>query len=395
MTMSDWVRKSMEEGSWIRRMFEEGIVLKQQYGDENVYDLSLGNPVMEPPPAFNQELRNLAENPVPGMHRYMENAGYPETREAVARHLSKENGVNMTRDNIIMTISAAGGLNVILKTIINPQDEVIIFAPYFPEFINYIENHYGVARVLPCDEYFTPRLDALEEAINERTKAVLVNSPNNPTGAVYDTGFFKQLGGLLERKSREINREILLINDEAYRKLVYDGITSPAIWPYYSNSIMVASYSKDLAIPGERIGYLAVHPELANRDELIAGFIHCNRILGFVNAPALMQRLIRNLQDVTVSIDEYQLKRDFLYEQLTQMGYSMNKPKGAFYMFPKSPLEDEVAFVQELREHRVLTVPGRSFGAPGYFRISYCTDAHTLEGSLHGFREVARKHNLG
>ncbi len=395
MSMSERVRKSMEAGSWIRRMFEEGITLKQQYGEENVYDLSLGNPIMEPPPEFRQELRKLAENPLPGMHRYMENAGYAETREAVARQLSLESDTALTRDDIVMTMSAGGALNIILKTLLSPDDEVIIFAPYFPEFINYIENHYGVARVVPTDDRFIPRLDALEAAINPRTRVVLVNSPSNPSGAVYDTDFFKQLGELLERKNRELNTRISLINDEAYRKLVYDGLKSPLIWPYYRESIMVASYSKDLGIPGERIGYLAVHPDMDQREELVAGFIHCNRILGFVNAPALMQRLIRPLQAVTIPIIEYQQKRDFLFEQLTGMGYSLHKPQGTFYMFPRSPLEDEVAFIEELRQFRVLTVPGRSFGTPGYFRISFCTDDRTLEGSLDGFRKVAQKFNLG
>lgn len=395
MSMSQRVRKSMEAGSWIRRMFEEGIALKQQYGEENVYDLSLGNPIMEPPPEFHRELRKLAENPLPGMHRYMENAGYAETREAVARQLSLESGIDLTRDNIVMTMSAGGALNIILKTLLNPDDEVIIFAPYFPEFINYIENYYGVARIVPTDDRFIPRLDALEAAINPRTRAVLVNSPSNPSGAVYDADFFRQLGELLDRKNRELNKKITLISDEAYRKLVYDGLKSSLIWPYYRESIMVASYSKDLAIPGERIGYLAVHPDMEQGEELVAGFIHCNRILGFVNAPALMQRLIRPLQAVTVPIAEYQRKRDFLYDHLSEMGYSLHKPQGTFYMFPRSPLEDEVAFTEELRRFRVLTVPGRGFGTPGYFRLSYCTDDRTLEGSLDGFRKVAQKLNLG
>jgi len=385
----------MEEGSWIRRMFEEGTILKQKYGEENVFDLSLGNPVMKPPPEFHQELRRLAENPIPGMHRYMENAGYAETRTAVAKQLSLEAGINFTKDDILMTCGAAGALNVVLKTIVNREEEVIIFAPYFAEFINYIENHDGVAKVLPTDEQFIPRLDVLETAITARTRAVLINYPNNPSGAVYSEDFLHQLGELLKDKANKYGKEIFLINDEAYRNLVYNGVKCPQIWPYYQQSIIVTSHSKDLAIPGERIGYIAVHPDLNDHKELMAGFAHCNRILGYVNAPALMQHLVRHLQAVSVSVAEYQRKRDFLYSHLTEMGYSIVKPQGTFYMFPKSPLEDDIAFIKELRRWRVLTVPGRSFGSPGYFRISYCTDDGTLEGSLAGFRKVAQKLKLG
>ncbi len=395
MLISDRVKKSMEEGSWIRRMFEEGAILKQQYGEENVFDLSLGNPVMRPPTELHQELRRLAENPLPGMHRYMENAGYAETRAAVAKQLSLEAGINFTKDDIIMTCGAAGAVNVVLKTILDRQEEVIIFAPYFAEFINYIENHDGIAKVLPTDEQFIPRLDILETAISARTRAVLINYPNNPSGAVYSEDFLHQLGELLNHKSDQYGKQIFLINDEAYRNLVYNGLKCPQVWHYYQRSIIVTSHSKDLAIPGERIGYIAVHPDLDQRQELIAGFAHCNRILGYVNAPALMQHLVRHLQAVSVSIAEYQRKRDFLYSHLTEMGYSIVKPQGTFYMFPRSPLEDDIAFIEELRQWRVLTVPGYSFGSPGYFRISYCTDDGTLEGSLAGFRKVAQKFNLG
>ncbi len=384
----------MTAGSWIRRMFEEGVVLKEQYGEENVFDLSLGNPIMEPPAEFRRELIRLAEDPIPGMHRYMENAGYVATRAVIAEYLSAESGITFTKDDIIMTCSAAGAINIVLKTLLNIGDEVIIFAPYFPEFINYIENHDGFARILRTDEQFIPRLNALESAIGPRTKAVLINSPNNPSGAVYKKDFFRSLGEILDEKGKEFGKTIFLINDEAYRKLTYDGIESPQVWSYYPHSIVIASYSKDLAIPGERIGYVAAHPELAEHDQLISGFIHCNRIMGFVNAPALMQHVVRSLQGVTVSTAEYQRKRDFLYDNLTDMGYSIFKPQGTFYLFPKSPMEDDVALVNELRQWRVLTVPGQSFGTPGYFRISYCTDDRTLEGSLNGFRKVAEKLKL-
>jgi aspartate aminotransferase len=392
--VSDNVSKRMMEGSWIRRMFEEGANLKKRYGEKDVFDLSLGNPVMEPPPEFNQELKKLMKKPAPGMHRYMENAGYADTRAAVAVQMSHETGIKFCGNDIIMTCGAAGGLNVVLKTILNPGDEVIVFAPYFMEFGNYIDNHGGVIKVLPTNDQFVPKLDALEAAISTKTKAVIVNSPNNPTGAVYNRDFVMQLGELLRRKEAQYDKQIYLISDEAYRKIIYDGLPYPPVFHHYRQSIVVHSHSKDLALPGERIGYIAIHPDCSQHDELVNGFVFCNRILGFVNAPALMQHLVKTLQHVTVSIADYQKKRDFLYGHLVDMGYSVVKPHGAFYMFPKSPLADDVAFVNELRQWNVLVVPGRGFGTPGYFRISYCVDDKTLKGSLSGFKKAAKKFNL-
>ena len=394
MPIADKIQQSMAQGSWIRKMFEEGAVLKRQYGEENVFDLSLGNPVMEPPQQFRQELRRLAEESLPGMHRYMENAGYAETRAAVAAQLSLETSIRFTRDDIIMTCGAAGAINVVLKTILNQGDEVIIFAPYFPEYINYIENHSGIARVLPTDEQFIPQLDTLDTTIGAKTKAVIINSPNNPTGVVYSQDFMHQLGKLAGRKETQYGTKIFLISDEAYRRIIYDGQKYPQVWPHHQQSIIVSSHSKDLALPGERIGYIAVHPSCSRREELVAGLIYCNRTLGYVNAPALMQHIVSRLQSVTIPVEEYQGKRDFLYHHLSEMGYSVIKPQGAFYMFPKSPLDDDVAFVRELQQWRVLTVPGCGFGSPGYFRISYCVDNRTLEGCLDGFRQAARKFKL-
>jgi len=394
MTISDKVRKGMAQGSWIRRMFEEGASLKKQFGEANVFDLSLGNPVMEPPAEFRRELKRLAENPLPGMHRYMENAGYADTRAAVALQLATETGLNFVANDIVMTCGAAGALNVALKTLLNPGDEVVIFAPFFVEYLNYVDNHGGVSKIVPTDELFLPRLDILEATITAKTRAVIINSPNNPTGVVYREGYLHKLGQVLQKKEAQFGTQVFLISDEAYRKIIYDGLTYPPVWSHHRNSIVVTSHSKDLALPGERIGYIAVRPDCTDKQALIDGLIYCNRILGFVNAPALMQNLVRHLQAVTVSVAEYQRKRDFLYECLTAMGYSMVKPQGAFYMFPKSPLEDDVAFVREFQQFRVLTVPGQGFGTPGYFRISYCVDDHTIEGSLDGFRKVARKFKL-
>lgn len=394
MSVSDNVRARMAEGSWVRKMFEEGINLKKRVGEENVFDLSLGNPIMEPPPDFKKELSRVVNNPTPGMHRYMENAGYLETRAAVATQLSQETKIAFKADHIVMTCGAAGGLNVVLKTILNPGDEVIVFAPYFMEFANYIDNHGGLTRVVPTDEHFLPRLDILDVVINAKTKGVIINSPNNPTGVVYSEKVVHELGEVLRKKEAQLGTTIFLISDEAYRKIVYDEVKYVPVLHHYRNSIIVSSHSKDLALPGERIGYIAIHPECSNQEELVNGFIFCNRILGFVNAPALMQRVVRNLQAVTVSIAEYQKKRDFLYKNLSEMGYSIVKPQGAFYMFPKSPVEDDMAFVDELRRSNVLVVPGRGFGTPGYFRISYCVDDRTLERSLPGFKKAAQKFNL-
>ena len=385
----------MASGSWIRRMFEEGAILKQRYGEENVFDLSLGNPIMEPPAEFRQELKKLAEHPLAGMHRYMSNAGYAETRSAVAEQLSLETGIKFTTNDIVMTCGAAGALNVVLKTILNQADEAIVFAPFFAEYVHYIDNHYGVARILPTDEQFAPRPDALEKAINEKTRVVIVNSPNNPSGAVYSQERLHAVGEILRKKEAQYGTQILFVSDEAYRKIIYDGLKYPFPIHHHNQSIITTSHSKDLALPGERIGYIAVHPECRQREELVNGFIHVNRTLGFVNASALMQHLIRHLQGVTISVAEYQQKRDFLYQNLTEMGYSIVKPQGAFYMFPKSPLEDDVQFVRELQQLKVLTVPGSGFGTPGYFRIAYCVEDRVLEGSLDGLRKAAQKFGLG
>jgi len=395
MSIAEKVRQNMAEASWIRKMFEEGAVLKKRYGEENVFDLSLGNPIVEPPAELKQELKRLANEPLPGMHRYMSNAGYPDTRSAVARQLQAETGLKFTMNEVVMTCGAAGGLNVVLKTILNPGDEVIILAPYFVEYGNYVDNHNGMARVLPTDDNFLPKLDILESSITGKTKAVLINSPNNPTGIVYSEEVLHKLGEIIQQKEKQYNTLIYLISDEAYRKILYDGLKYPSPLLHHPQTIVVTSHSKDLALPGERIGYIAVHPDCTGKRELVDGLIYANRILGFVNAPALMQHLVKNLQSVSVSITEYQQKRDFLYQNLTVMGYVMTKPQGAFYMFPRTPTKDDVAFVRELQEHRVLTVPGQGFGTPGYFRIAYCVTDRVLEGSLAGFRQAAQKFRLG
>ena len=394
MPVSDKVRDLVEQGGWIRRMFETGIALKAQFGEENVFDLSLGNPVAEPPPEFHQALRRLAENPVKGMHRYMPNAGYPETRKAVADGLATETGLPIEASDIVMTCGAAAALNVVLKTILNPEQEVIILSPYFVEYGYYVDNHGGVTVAVPTTSEFQPDLDAIEAAISPRTRAIIINSPNNPTGVVYSADSLRELASLLLRKQDQLGSEIFIISDEPYRRIIFDGLTYPQVFPHYPNTVVVTSHAKDLALPGERVGYIAINPDYSEREELANGLTFCNRMLGFVNAPALMQHLIRSLQGVSVDSGDYQRKRDYLHGHLTELGYSVIKPQGAFYLFPKAPIEDDVAFVDALQLWNVLTVPGRGFGTAGYFRISYCVEDRVLEGALEGFTKAAEQFGL-
>ncbi|PKB60169.1 MAG: aspartate aminotransferase [SAR202 cluster bacterium Ae2-Chloro-G1] len=389
MPISGNVSRSMEEGSWIRRMFEVGIAMKSEYGVDKVFDLSLGNPIVEPPSIFKQELINFAQSLDTGRHRYMPNAGYPETRASVANMLSNETGLGFTQNDIVMACGAAGAANVVLRTILNPGDEVIILAPYFGEYVYYIDNHRGVPIVVDTTQEFQLNIDSIREAISERTRAIIINSPNNPSGAIYPDEDLSSLCSLLYQKQDEYGTEIFIISDEPYRRLIYDGLTYPQVFPHYGNTIIVNSHAKDLGLPGERIGYIAVHPSYGDKEELVDGFIFCTRTLGFVNAPALMQHVVKTLQGLTVDVAEYQRKRDYLYTSLTDLGYSVIKPQGAFYLFPKSPLDDDVSFVDVLQEWKVLTVPGKGFGTPGHFRISYCVEDWVLEGAVQGFAQAA------
>jgi aspartate aminotransferase len=392
MGISDLVRQRMVEGSFIRKMFEQGIALKKIYGQDKVFDLTIGNPIFEPPQAFNVELRKLVENPSAGMHRYMENAGFASTREAIAAHLKHETGLNFDGGLIVMTVGAAGALNAVLKALLNPGEEVITFAPYFFEYAVYVDNHGGKLRVLPSDENFSPDFAALEAALSKNTKAVILNSPNNPTGAVYSAEVLQRLARILAEKSRRFGQPIYALSDDVYGKVYYGEGQCPRILNYYANTIVVTSFSKDLALPGERIGYAAVRPDCENAREAADGIIYGNRVLGYVNAPALMQLAVEHLLGASVSIPEYRRKRDLLCDRLIELGYPLVKPMGAFYIFPKCPMPDDLAFVEELKESKVLVVPGSPFKAPGYFRISYCLDDRTLEGSLAGFEAMARKY---
>jgi aspartate aminotransferase len=391
MPVAKRVEAAIERSSWIRKMFEEGSARKAKFGPENVFDFSLGNPNLEPPLRFKQVLQELANDQRPGQHAYMPNAGLVETRQVVADYLSKYNKQTFTSDNIVMTVGAGGALNVVLKTVLNPGEEVVIPSPYFVEYNFYLENHQGVPKVVPTKTDFSLDLQAIEGGITEKTRAVLINSPNNPTGKVYAEGELEALGKLLADCSEKFGQPIYLISDEPYRKIAYDGINVPSIFDAYRESFVVTSFSKDLSLPGERIGYVALNPDVTDKGMIAGGMVLCNRILGYVNAPALMQRAIAFLLEESVDISIYQKKRDILYDGLLSSGYDLVKPEGAFYLFPRTPIEDDVAFVSALQEENILTVPGSGFGGPGHFRIAYCVEDKTIERSLPGFEKVIKK----
>jgi aspartate aminotransferase len=390
MAISEQIRRRMESASWIRKMFETGNELRAEHGAHRVCDFSLGNPNMEPPEGFNSALMAIITNGVPGKHRYMPNAGYPEVRREVARGVSQEQQSPVEGDHIIMTCGAGGGLNVALKAIINPGDTVLVSTPFFMEYASYADNHGGVLESVQGGDAFEPCMDRIEAAINEKTAALIINSPNNPSGQVYSAEIIAALGRLLEEKSGETGRAIYLISDEPYRKLVYDGVNVPPIFPFYRNSMIVSSFSKDLSIPGERIGWLAVNPDADDAQDLIDAAILCNRILGYVNAPALMQRVIQQLQGCSIDVELYRAKRDRLCEGLAELGYEFIKPSGTFYLFPRAPGGDDMKFVQLLQEGMILTVPGRGFGYPGHFRIAFCVADDVIERSMEGFAAAIR-----
>jgi len=391
MAIARKIEGFIQKSSWIRKMFEEGGRMKALHGPDNVFDFSLGNPNLEPPLEFRQHLRTLIDNEPPGCHAYMPNTGYVHARKAVADYLGREQGVALTENEIIMTCGAAGGLNIIFKALLDPGDEVLTPAPYFVEYGFYVDNHGGRLVTVPTRADFTLDIDAIAAGISENTKVVLINSPNNPTGQIYSAENLRQLGDLLADKSRQHGRTIYLISDEPYRKIVYDGVSVPSVFNCYPNTLIATSYSKDLSVPGERIGFVAVHPEADEKKALYEGMALANRILGFVNAPALMQRVVAELQGKSVDIGEYARKRKLLCDGLAGCGYRFTPPAGAFYLFPESPIADEVAFVRALQEERILAVPGSGFGAPGYFRLTFCVDDRTIINAIPGFERAIRK----
>ncbi|MBN1829827.1 MAG: pyridoxal phosphate-dependent aminotransferase [Deltaproteobacteria bacterium] len=391
MAISRKIEGYLSQSSWIRKMFEAGIALKQKHGADKVFDFSLGNPNIDPPRRFEDLLKDAAADHSRGLHGYMPNAGYPETRKAVAEYLSKQHDLTLAADHIIMTCGAGGALNVILKTILEQGDEVIIPTPYFVEYRFYIDNHGGCPVLAPTKDDFSLDIEAIEKLITRRTKAVLINSPNNPTGVVYDRMSIDKLTALLNDKSAEIGHSIYLMSDEPYRDIVYDGIRVPSILAAYQNSLIATSYSKNLSIPGERIGYVAVNSRMTGIDTMIGGLVLCNRILGFVNAPAMMQRIVARMQGVVVDVEQYRKKRDLFCEGLAEIGYKVRKPQGAFYLFQKTPIDDDVKFVSILQKHLILTVPGSGFGGPGHMRIAYCVDDDTIVKSMKGFEAAFKE----
>ena len=392
MSVSRKIKTTLERASWIRRMFEEGAELKARLGADKVYDFTLGNPDLEPPPRFKEALVEVARDPSPGLHGYMPNAGLLEARKALAGHLSGMYQRDFRTEDLVLTCGAAGALNVIFKTLLDPGDEVVIFAPYFPEYQFYADNHGGTAIVAETGPSFQLDLKALQQALSPRTKAVLINSPNNPTGQVYPAPALTELGHLLKKRGEQEGRVIYLIADEPYSRILFDGLELPNIFSVYPHTILATSFSKDLSLAGERIGWLAVHPDAEGAEELVNGAILCNRILGFVNAPALQQRLVEGLLDVQVDLAGYAAKRARLLEALEAAGYACVRPEGAFYMFPAVPGGmDDVAFVNACLEERLLVVPGSGFGRPGHFRISYAVTDRAVDLAVGALGRVARR----
>ncbi len=388
MAISEKMRNFAEKSSWIRKMFEEGAKLKAQYGEENIFDFSLGNPDLLPPPEFDEIISRIAQENQPGAHSYMPNGGYPWVREAVAARMSSEQGVTINGGDMLMTCGAAGALNVVLKAILNPGEEVILLAPYFVEYNFYVDNHAGIPKIVQTNDDFSLNLAAIEAAITDKTKALIINSPNNPTGQIYPEDDLEKLGELLEEAGRKHGISIYLISDEPYRKIVFKGHEVPSIFQAYRNSIVLSSYSKDLSLPGERIGYMAVHPEINDKLPLLDAMTLANRILGFVNAPAIMQRVVAELQDAVVDCTIYEQRRDTFCTILEKAGFDFVHPKGALYLFPKSPIEDDVKFCAILQENMILAVPGRGFGAAGHFRLAFCTDEKVISNSAEAFAKA-------
>jgi aspartate aminotransferase len=389
MGISKSISKSMKDSSWIRAMFEEGEKMKKIHGPENILDFTLGNPITEPPEGLKEKLVEIIESETRGMHRYMTNSGYEFVRQEIADYCKEKTKLPFSKDNIIMTVGAAGGLNVVFKALLDPGDEVIVANPYFVEFMFYIGNHGGVMRLVDTKDDFHLDISKIEKAITRKTKAILINSPNNPTGVVYNEEELKELAAVLHEK-HEKGQRIFLIADEAYKKLIYNGTVLPDVFNIYEDTIAVTCHSKDLGLAGERIGYIAASPNIRNISPLMDAMIFSNRILGFINAPALMQRVVGKFQNISVDIMEYQVRRDAIYDILVESGFEVIKPLGAFYIFPKSPIPDDIRFVRELQKHHILGVPGIGFGRAGYFRLAYCVDMDVIERSRKYFNEFRK-----
>lgn len=386
----------VQNNSAIRTMFEEGNRLKKQYGADKVYDFSLGNPSVPAPDCVREAIVDLANNEDPvALHGYMNNAGFEDVREAIAQSLNRRFGTDFSAKNLIMTVGAASGLNVILKTVLNPGEEVVVFAPYFLEYGAYVKNYDGkLVEISPDTETFQPDLQELERKITVNTRAVIVNSPHNPTGVIYSEDTIKALAAILDKKQKEYGSVIYLISDEPYRELAYDGAEVPYLTKYYKNTVVGYSYSKSLSLPGERIGYLVIPDALEDSETVIAAAGIANRILGSVNAPSLMQKVIARCVDAEVDVAAYDKNRQALYHGLTACGFQCIKPQGAFYLFVKSPVPDEREFCEAGKKYNILMVPGSSFACPGYVRLAYCVSYETIINSLPEFKKLAAEFSL-
>lgn len=391
--ISDKMKALVKNSSAIRAMFEEGKIMAAKYGAENVYDFSLGNPNVPAPVQVKEAIIEEAEREDPiVLHGYMSNAGYEDVRQAVAESINKKFDTAFSAKNIIMTVGAAGGLNVILKTLLNPGDEVIAIAPYFGEYNSYVSNFDGkLVVVSPNTETFQPNLTELEEKLTARTKAVIVNSPNNPTGVIYSEETIQAMAEILRKKQKEFGTDIYLISDEPYRELAYDGAEVPYLTKYYENAIIGYSFSKSLSLPGERIGYLVIPDEAADSEDVISAAGTATRILGYVNAPSLMQKAVAKCLDAQADVPYYDRNREDLYNGLKEMGFECIKPQGAFYLFMKSPVADEKVFCEAAKKQHILIVPGSSFACPGYVRIAYCVAHETIINSMPGFKALAEE----
>lgn len=389
--ISKKISTNLANSSMIRAMFEEGEKLRKIHGADKVFDFSLGNPDPEPPVEVKAALREFANSSELKLHAYMPNAGHADVREAIAHKINKETGLKLSLNNIVMTVGAGGALNVVLKTLLNPGEDVIVFAPYFVEYRSYIDNHGGNTVIMNTDfNTFLPDPEKLRETITPNTKAVLINTPNNPTGVVYSKEVLSGIAKVLEEKSQEYGHTIYIISDEPYRKLAYD-VEVPNILTIYRNAIMIDCFSKSLSLPGERMGYIATNPEAEDIDTLMGGLIYCNRVLGYVNAPSLFQKIVGKAIDATVDINIYKERRDLLYNSLTSYGFECVKPDGAFYLFPKALIADDLEFKNRAMKYNLLIVPGSGFGAPGYFRMAYCVSLETIKNSLPAFKELAKE----
>ena len=391
--IADKMKALVKNSSAIRAMFEEGKIMAAKYGAENVYDFSLGNPNVPAPVQVKEAIIEEAEKEDPiVLHGYMSNAGYEDVRQAVAESINKKFDTAFSAKNIIMTVGAAGGLNVILKTLLNPGDEVIAIAPYFGEYNSYVSNFDGkLVVVSPNTETFQPNLTELEEKLTARTKAVIVNSPNNPTGVIYSEETIQEMAEIFRKKQKEFGTDIYLISDEPYRELAYDGAEVPYLTKYYENAIIGYSFSKSLSLPGERIGYLVIPDEAADSEDVISAAGTATRILGYVNAPSLMQKAVAKCLDAQADVPYYDRNREDLYNGLKEMGFECIKPQGAFYLFMKSPVADEKVFCEAAKKQHILIVPGSSFACPGYVRIAYCVAHETIINSMPGFKALAEE----